>query len=401
MVEVDALSFLAIVTSAALAAGIASRIAPWLLIPVVVLEILIGILIGPQILDLAQSNDFTEFFANLGLAMLFFFAGYEISFERIGGSPARLGIAGWAISLVVAYAAGGVLLLVGVVASVLFVGTALATTAIGTLIPILSDSGEMDSRFGRLLLGAGAAGEFGPILVVTLLFSTRTTLASTLVLAAFGVLALGAAAVAMRSVDHHARQFRSNPAHSGQLAVRATIVVVFALTAVAAELGLDVLLGGFVAGVIVSTVLGDRENAAFESKLNAVGYGFLIPFFFIVTGIDFDLDSLVDEPIRLLELPLFLALFLVVRGLPAMYLYREALALRDRVALALFSATELPLVVAITTIAVERGDMDSGTAASLVGAAVASTALFPLIALRIREGGEAEPTSLTPANVRR
>lgn len=401
MLDVDALSFLAIVASGALAAGVASRVAPQLLVPVVVLEILIGILIGPQILDLAQNDNFTQFFANLGLAMLFFFAGYEISFERIQGSPMRLGIAGWAISLVVAYAAGGVLLLAGVVASTLFVGTALATTAIGTLIPILSDSGEMDSRFGRLLLGAGAAGEFGPILVVTLLFSTRTTLASTLVLVAFLLLALATALFAMRSVDRHGHQFRSDPEHSGQLAVRATIVVVFALTAVAAELGLDVLLGGFVAGVIVSTVLGDGENAAFESKLNAVGYGFLIPFFFIVTGIEFDLDSLLDQPIRLLELPLFLALFLVVRGFPALYLYRDALELRDRVALALFSATELPLVVAITAIAVERGDMQSGMAASLVGAAVASTALFPLIALKLREGGAEEGAMPSPTSVRR
>ena len=122
----------------------------------------------------------------------------------------------------------------------------------------------------------------------------------------------------------------------------------------------------------------------FESKLTAVGYGFFIPFFFVVSGLKFNLDALLDNPVRLLELPLFLVLFLVVRGAPAMLLYPRLLDLRDRAALATFSATELPLVVAITTIAIDRGHMRSSTAASLVGAAILSTAIYPLVGLRLR-----------------
>jgi Kef-type K+ transport system membrane component KefB len=136
----------------------------------------------------------------------------------------------------------------------------------------------------------------------------------------------------------------------------------------------------------------------FESKLTAVGYGFFIPFFFVVSGVNFDLSALTDDPVRLLELPLFLALFLVVRGTPALLLYRGVLDARARWALVFFSSTELPLVVAITTIAIDQNHMRPSTAASLVGAAILSTLIFPLIGLRLRAGegereGEPSPAS--------
>jgi Kef-type K+ transport system membrane component KefB len=175
---------------------------------------------------------------------------------------------------------------------------------------------------------------------------------------------------------------------SGQLAIRLAVVMVFALGALAASLGLDLLLGGFVAGVIARVALKGREVEVLESKLSAVGYGFLIPFFFVVSGINFDLAALTDDPIRLLELPLFLALFLIVRGTPALLLYRGILNLRDRAALAVFSATGLPLIVAITTIAVSEGHMRSSTAAALVGAGILSTAILPVVGLRLRAGAE-------------
>ena len=174
MVDVDSGSFLTIVTVAALASLSAGLLARWAVIPVVVLEILLGIVVGPELLDLAQADDFISFFSNLGLGMLFFFAGYEIEFDRIRGQPLKLAAIGWAISLVIAYALGGLLALAGIVLSLLFVGSALATTAIGTLIPILRDAGELKTRFGTYLLAAGAMGEFGPILLITLVFSTKS-----------------------------------------------------------------------------------------------------------------------------------------------------------------------------------------------------------------------------------
>jgi Kef-type K+ transport system membrane component KefB len=142
--------------------------------------------------------------------------------------------------------------------------------------------------------------------------------------------------------------------------------------------------------MITRVALRGREVAVFDSKLTAVGYGLLIPFFFVTSGMNFDLSALTSSASGMLKLPLFLALFLVVRGTPALLLYRGALAARERLALAFFSATELPLVVAITTVATETGHMKSSTAAGLVGAAIISALIYPLIGLRLRRDAPGE-----------
>ena len=387
MVDVDSGSFLIIVAAGALAALAGGLLPGWAQVPTVVIEVLAGILIGPDLLGLAEPDRFIEFFASLGLGMLFFFAGYEIDFVRIRGTPLRLGALGWLMSLALAFALAGLLSLTGLVISFVFTGAALATTAIGTLLPILRDADTLRSRLGTHLLAAGAVGEFGPVLLITLVFSTKSTVSNALILLLFIAVAVVAALVAVRGVGRGWALFERTLEASGQPAIRFAVVVVFALGALAASLGLDVLLGGFVAGVIVRLALQGREVRIFESKLTALGYGFLIPFFFIVSGLQFNLDALLSSPGRLLEVPLFLALFLFVRGVPALVLWRGVLDRSERSALALFSATQLPLVVAITTIAVGEGHMRSATAASLVGAAILSTMIFPVLALRVPRVG--------------
>ncbi|MDQ3721008.1 MAG: cation:proton antiporter, partial [Actinomycetota bacterium] len=234
MVDVDAGSFLAIVAVAMLAAALAGLVAGRLVLPVVVLELVAGIVIGPQVLELAEPDAFIEFFSSLGLGMLFFFAGYEIDFERILGVPLRLALLGWAVSLALAYALGGLLVATGVVLSALFVGTALATTAIGALIPILSDAGELRSRFGTYLLAAGAIGEFGPIVLTTLLFSTQSASSNALLLLAFLALAVTAAVTAVRGAGAGSDLFERGLETSGQLPVRVAVLAVFGLGALAA-----------------------------------------------------------------------------------------------------------------------------------------------------------------------
>ena len=174
---------------------------------------------------------------------------------------------------------------------------------------------------------------------------------------------------------------------SSQLAVRITVVLVFGLVLLASKLGLDVLLGGFVAGMITRLALKGHELPVFESKLTAVGFGFFVPFFFVTSGIAFNLDALGSAE-ALAKLAMFFGLFLVVRGAPAMLLYRGVLSVRDRAALAFYSATELPLVVAITTIAIDTGHMRTSTAAGLVGAAMLSTLVFPFVGLALRKSSE-------------
>jgi Kef-type K+ transport system membrane component KefB len=390
LIEVDTGSFFAIVVVAAVAAVtvavVPKRFAP----PVVVLELMLGIVVGPHVLGLAHSDEFIEFFSNLGLGMLFFFAGYEIDFDRIRGRPMRLGGWGWVLSVALAYGIGGVLAAGGVIVSYLYTGSAMATTAIGTLIPILRDNGELRTRFGTYLLAAGGAGEFGPILLVTLVLSTSNPLHESVILLAFValavVLAVGSMRYAWRGWPALERTFEA----SSQLAVRVTVVLVFGLVLLANRLGLDLLLGGFVAGMIIRLALKGHELHVFESKLTAVGFGFFVPFFFVTSGITFDLAALGSVG-ALAKLAMFFALFLIVRGAPALLLYRGVFGLRDRAALAFYCATELPLVVAITTLARESGHMRATTAAGLVGAAMLSTLVFPFVAMALRAGAiEAE-----------
>jgi Kef-type K+ transport system membrane component KefB len=385
---IDETSLLVIVGAAALAGLLVMLIQPRLTIPVVVVELVLGIIVGPQVLGFAEVDPTTDFLGNLGLGMLFFFAGYEIDFDRIKGKPLALGGLGWALSLALAYGIGGALAAAGVIVSYLYTGSAVATTAIGTLIPILSDAGEMRTKFGRFLLGAGATGEFGPILLITLILSTTNPLHEALILVLFVALAVFTGVLAVRSAWRGWPLIERTLETSSQLAVRLAVVLVFGLVALAADLGLDLLLGGFVAGMITRVALRGREVTVFDSKLTAVGYGLLIPFFFVTSGMNFDLDALTESTEAMLKLLLFLALFLVVRGTPALLLYRGVLSVRDRVALAFFCATELPLVVAITTIAVDQGHMHSDTAAGLVGAAIISTLVYPLIGLRLRRDPE-------------
>jgi Kef-type K+ transport system membrane component KefB len=395
LVEIDTDSFFAIVVIAAVAAVTVAAVPKRLAPPVVVLELVLGIVIGPEVLGLAHTDEFIDFFSELGLGMLFFFAGYEIDFDRIKGAPLKLGALGWVLSVALAYGIGGALAAAGIVLSFLYTGSALATTAIGTLIPILRDNGELKTRFGTFLLAAGAAGEFGPILLVTLVLSTANPLHEAAILLAFValalVLAVGSVRYAWRGWPALERTFEA----SSQLAVRVTVVLVFGLVLLAGSLGLDILLGGFVAGMITRLALKGQELRVFESKLTAVGFGFFVPFFFVTSGIEFDLAALGSLE-AIAKLFLFFGLFLVVRGAPAMLLYRGVLGARDRAALAFYSATELPLVVAITTIATESDHMKTSTAAGLVGAAMLSTLVFPFVGLALRRQSEAEDAEPGP-----
>ncbi len=383
MVHVDSESFFVVVLVAAIAA-VTVTVAPGRLVaPVVVFELGLGILVGPHVFDIAATDEFILFFAKLGLGMLFFFAGYEIDFRRIRGRPLRLGLAGWAISIALAYGLCGLAIAVGQIESVLYIGTALATTAMGTLIPILRDEGEIGTRFSTYLMAAGGAGVFGPIALLTVFLSTDHPVHEALILLAFVVLAT---AVAFASIG---LAWRGWPAlertleASSQLAVRLTVVLVFGLVLLASEIGVDVVVGGFLAGLITRLVLRGHEVRVFESKLTAIGFGFFVPFFFVVSGMELDLGALGNGR-ALLNMAIFFAGFLIVRGTPALLLYAGVLDLRDRAALAFYSATELPLVVAISTLAIAAGHMETATGASLVAAGMLSTLCFPLAAAALR-----------------
>lgn len=375
----------------------AGRLLPTFVIPIAVVELVLGAIVGPHALRIATNGEALSIMGTLGLGFLFFFAGYELDFTHMRGPPVRLAALGWALSLVLAYSFAGLLAAVGLVISGILTGSAMSTTAIGTILPVLNDTHQLDARFGPSMLAAGAVGELGPVMIVTLLLTVHaSTVSQGLVLALFIVVTIVAALLSSGVIGRAWRFLGESLNTSGQLPVRLTVVLVFALIVLANRLGLDVILGAFAAGMLVRYVLHGRTSHRFESKLEAVGFGFLIPFFFIESGMNLDLSALTTSADALLKVPLFVALFLVVRGGPALLLYRHVLDLRERIALALFSASQLPLVVAITSLGVLQGQMRKTTAVALVTAGVISVLVFPTVAIKVRRGDHEDAGPDTP-----
>ena len=368
-------------------------------LPAVVAEITLGILIGPQVLGFAEPEGVVEFLSTVGLAFLFFLGGLEVDFDRVRGLPAKLGGYGWLISLALGLTFAFLLEEIGFVLSAELIGVAICTTAIGTLMPILRDAGELRRPLGPFILAAGVAGEFGPLLVVSLLLTAgREPGVAFALLIAFAVISLLTAVVATRArTPRMVAAIHDAMASSGQAAVRLALVVLFGLVFLASEFGFDIILGAFAAGLVVGLVTKGEKTEDVRLRLEAIGFGFVIPIFFVVTGMEFDLAALFDSPTNLLRLPVFLALFLVVRGAPVFLLYRTAIPKVDRLPLTLYSATALPLVVAITTIGLETGHMRPENAAALVGAAMVSVLVFPLLALTLRRRQQAADEPFTPS----
>ena len=362
-------------------------------VPIVVAEIALGIVVGPQVLGLAETDSFIEALATFGLAFLFFLAGMEIEFERIRGAPIKRGVGGWLLSVVLGSVIALVLHQAGVIHATVLVALALTTTALGTLMPILRDAGILETRFGAFLVGAGAAGEFCPVVIVSVILAAdagdpwRATL-----LFAFAAVVVAAALLGLRAAPPRlVGLVRTTMGTSAQLAVRLSLLLIVALAVLASEFGLDVILGAFGAGIVVGILVRGTDSQEFAGKLDAVGFGFLIPVFFIATGMEYDLDALVSDPGALALVPGFALLFLVTRGLPVLLLYRRDLPRPELMPLALFSAAALPLLVAITQIGLDTGTMRTEVAVSIVGAGMLSVLLYPLLALTLLRRAERTP----------
>lgn len=370
---------------AVLAPLIVRALSPWVRIPIVVFELVLGILVGPSLLGWVQPSDFVETLSELGLAMLFFVAGSEIDFAGIRGRPVLRASLGWVISLALGIAAGFV---IAPGEGALVIGVALCSTALGTLLPILRDAGELKTPFGRAVTALGAVGEFGPLVAISIFLGSREPGASTIVLGVFAAVAATAIILAMRMPHGGLHAFVRSSLHtSGQFAVRVIVFIIGALVVLSLTLQLDMLLGAFAAGVVWQLLMrnapeADREQV--ESKVEGLAFGFLVPIFFVYTGVTFDLAGLVSDPRTLLLLPVFLVLLLVVRGLPSTLAAPPRSTGRDRMSLGLLGATGLPIIVAVTAIGAEEGLIGSGIAAALVGAGMLSVLIFPLVGMALR-----------------
>jgi Kef-type K+ transport system membrane component KefB len=337
-VTLPTVSTLVLIGVVAVLSPILSELTGRLAVPDVVIEIGLGIIIGPAVLAIAHPDSLISALSDMGLSYLMFLAGFELDLARIRGRSLQLAGIGWGISLAIALLIALVLVTIGTVLDAVVVGLALTTTALGTLLPILRDAGLLEGPFGSRMMAVGSVGEFGPVVAVALLLNRRDPVQTALLLVLFVVVALAATLVAARpqppKIIHLLHRHVQS---SAQLPVRVAVLLILGLVYLAFRLGLDVLLGAFAAGIVIRLFVRGQENEIVKGKLEAIGFGFLIPIFFIVSGMNFHLTALTSSTAALLRVPLFLVLFLVVRGMPALFLYRRDLP-RDQLApLALFS----------------------------------------------------------------
>src|SRR6266568_3012232 len=363
---------LLVVVAVAVLAPLTIGFFPRLRIPAVVLEIVGGIIIGPSVLGWVHVDLPVAILALFGLAFLLFLAGLEIDVHRLRGRLLRFALFGYLVTLVLGYGAGATFDAAGWVSQPLLLAIALSATSLGLVVPVLKDAGQVHSEVGQSALAAASIADFAAIVLLSLFFSSSggSTGSKVVVLGAFA----GLVAVTGLAVSGAARSMRLGQVllrlqdTTAEIRVRFAVLLLVAFTALAERFGLESILGAFLAGAIVGLV--DRDSAShpnFRIKLEAIGYGFLVP--------------------------VFLLALLVVRGVPALIGLR-ANGTRPTLALGLLQATSLPFIVTATQIGVALGKISSVTAAALVCAGLLSVLIFPLIALGLLRRGEPGPAAV-------
>jgi len=369
-----------VVSLVALLAPLTVAMLPRLRVPSVVLEIVAGVVLGPAVLGVVSADLPVQVLAVVGLAFLLFMVGLELDVRALRGRSLQVAALGYLVSLVLGTVVGLGAAAAGWVHSPLLLAVALSATSLGLVVPVLKDSGRAGSPMGRLTVASATFADVVAVLLLTLLFSTGSaSVGARVVLLAtfFGVVGLAAAALLVterwRRLSEVLVRLQDTTA---QIRVRAAVVLLVAFVALAEQFGLETILGALLAGAVIGAV--DRDSSShpqFRSKLEAIGFGFLVPVFFVSSGIQLDVAGLVHDPGALLRTPLFLLALLAVRGLPALLL-RHDLTGRETAAAGLLQATSLPFLVTATIIGVDTGLLTAVTAASLVAAGILSVMIF-------------------------
>ncbi|AWB84189.1 cation:proton antiporter [Corynebacterium liangguodongii] len=384
--EVDQASSLvsiAWIMGAALLAPIVSQLTRGFL-PSVALLLLFGVIIGPSALGLAEVDGGIGMLKELGVGALFLLAGFEIDRSSLRSRQVGSSLLTWVLCLVLATA--GAWLLLRDVALSLVIGIALTSTALGTVMPMLKQDGMTETPVGRSVMIHGAIGEVAPITAMALLLSVRSTLATALILLAFLVVAAIVAAMP-RAIGNRfpwvRRAFLAASGATDQTILRLIILVLAILMAVTAVFELDIVLGAFAAGFILNAAAPDDIHDDLEPALDAVFYSLLIPVFFVTSGMDIDWDVIRDNALPVIGVPL---LILLARGLPVFLRENshrtgdDKLSLRERLQVALYAATGLPIIVAVTSLAVSSEILDQETSSIFVAGGALTVAIFPLLA---------------------
>jgi Kef-type K+ transport system membrane component KefB len=398
--EEPGFSGLLIVVAVAFGAPFLLGLFPRLRLPSVVLEIVAGIVIGPSVLGWVEVDDTISVLALIGLAMLLFLAGLEIDFARLRGRLLELALIGWVISFALAVAVALLLKAVDLVETPLLVAVILCGTSLGVIIPVLKDVGELESRFGQLILAAASIADFGAVILLSFFFSGESGPGSTAILLAVFVGLLAVTFFVVKGAERSRRigdDLLRLQDSSAQIRVRAAMLLMIAFVALAEGLGLELILGSFAAGALLALLDQDQRmtHANFRGKLEAIGFGLFIPVFFVTSGVRFDLSALIDEPSNLAMVPIFFAALLAVRGLPAIT-YRGFVGRRRAAIAGVLQATSLPFIVAATAIGQELGLMDAAEASALIAAGLLSVLVFPITGLAMLRRAST-PAPMQPA----
>lgn len=381
---------LSIVVVVAFLAPLAAGLVPRVVIPSVALELLAGVVLGPSGLGIVKPDTAIVVLSTLGLAFLLLLAGIEIELAQLRGRLLRLAASGWAASFVLALALAYGLHFLDVIINPLLIAITLSATALGLVVPVLKDAGESHSPFGQLVIAGASIAEFGPIVLVSLFFSTQdSSLATKLIL--FGGLAVLTLVVAV-ILSAASRSKRVSNAMlslqdtSAQIRIRGSMLLLLGAVVAASDFRVDAILGAFLAGVVLSVVNRDldEEYGHFREKLDAIGHGFLIPVFWVTTGLDFNVGALTESRGTLLRVPLFLLVLLIVRGLPAL-VYRPLIGIRKVVAAGLLQSTSLTFIAVTTVIGRQLDQLTEANAAALLAAGLLSVLLFPALGLAALE----------------
>lgn len=384
MPDIDLVNLLGVL-AIAFVAPLSLGFVPRLKVPAVVLEILLGVLLGPSALGWLEPDLAVLTVALLGLAMLLFLAGLEVDVRNLQGGLLTLAAAGYAVSLLLGGGIGLGLKVVGWLEDPLLVAVALSATSLGLVVAVLKDAGLLETELSKTVVAAASFADFAAVLLLSVLFSSDGGSGGGRI--ALFLLFAGVVAAVALGVSVTGRRMRVSDVivrlqdTTAEIRVRAAVLLMVALAVLAERIGLESILGAFLAGAAVAAI--DRDSTThphFRTKLDAVGYGFLVPVFFISSGLQLDVSGLAESPAELLRLPVYVAALLVVRGVPATLLLRR-LGRRATMSAALLQATSLPFVVAATQIGVITGRIPSETATALVCAGLVSVLVFPALAL--------------------
>jgi Kef-type K+ transport system membrane component KefB len=386
-----------IVAVIAFLAPLIRAMAPVILVPAIVLELVGGIIVGPHGIGIASSTEPVEVFSTVGLACLLFLAGREIQVDRLRGALLTTSLVGFAISFVLAFGAASLLHAVGLIKTPLLIAIVFVATSLSIIIVPMKDARETDTEWGQQVIAAAAVAEFGAVILLSFFYSGQRSGPGTEIfhLCLFAVLA----GLLLFSLTQGAQFKRLTDAisrlegTSAQIGVRGDFALIAAVAGIASQLGLETILAAFTVGVIRG--MTSSHDQLHEQRLDAVTLGIFIPFFFVDSGLHFNLGALFASFSSFIRLPLFVVAVLIVRALPAL-IYRSRFATRRTAAAGLLQATSLSFIVVATQIGLMLNIMYPATATALVGAGLITVMIFPALAFALIGEPETEVAGETP-----